>query len=109
MTAEQILFDAQMHKLETLKLPEQNIQGPEELEAYKLDKRNQFEEAIRRRKHHMGNWFKYANWEERLQEFKRCRSVYERALQVDYQCASLWLKYAEMEMRHKFINHARNV
>ncbi len=23
--------------------------------------------------------------------------------------SSLWLKYAEMEMRHKFINHAKNI
>lgn len=22
---------------------------------------------------------------------------------------SLWLKYVEMEMRHRFINHARNI
>ena len=35
--------------------------------------------------------------------------VYERALDVDYRNQSLWLKYADMEMRGKFINHARNV
>jgi len=28
---------------------------------------------------------------------------------VTYTNASVWLKYAEMEMRHRFINHARNV
>jgi hypothetical protein len=27
----------------------------------------------------------------------------------NYRGASLWLKYAEMEMTHKFVNHARNV
>ena len=52
--------------MQTIKMPVQNIQGKEELEAYKLDKRDEFEEAIRRRRHHMGNWMKYARWEERL-------------------------------------------
>ena len=37
------------------------------------------------------------------------RSVYERAVDVDYQNVNLWLKYAEMEMRHKNISHARNI
>lgn len=57
----------------------------------------------------MGHWIKYAVFEEGLQEFRRARSVYERALEVDYKNISVWLKYIEMEMRHKFINHARNV
>ncbi|VEL10380.1 unnamed protein product [Protopolystoma xenopodis] len=39
----------------------------------------------------------------------RSRSVYERALDTDYRNIGLWLKYAEMEMRHKQINHARNL
>ena len=37
------------------------------------------------------------------------RSVYERAIDVDHRNVTVWLKYAEMEMRHKQINHARNV
>lgn len=39
----------------------------------------------------------------------RARSVYERALDVDYKNHSLWLKYVEMEMKNRFINHARNL
>ena len=35
------------------------------------------------------------------------RSVYERALDIDYQNVNLWLKYAEMEMRHKNIQARR--
>jgi len=35
--------------------------------------------------------------------------VYERAVDVDHRSPSLWLKYAEMEMRNRFANHARNV
>jgi hypothetical protein len=38
-----------------------------------------------------------------------CRSIWERALEVDYRSLTLWLKYAEMEMKNKFVNHARNV
>lgn len=35
--------------------------------------------------------------------------MYERALQVNYRHLAFWLKYAEMEMRHRFVNHARNI
>jgi len=28
---------------------------------------------------------------------------------MDYKNHSLWLQFAEMEMRNKFVNHARNV
>ena len=52
---------------------------------------------------------KYAAWEESQNEFERARSVYERCLDVDYRNTTVWLKYAEMEMKHKMINHARNV
>ena len=44
-----------------------------------------------------------------MQEYRRARSVFERALEIDYKNVSLWLKYVEMEMKHKFVNHARNV
>jgi hypothetical protein len=35
--------------------------------------------------------------------------VYERALDVDHRNIGLWLKYTEMEMRNKQVNHARNL
>jgi len=44
-----------------------------------------------------------------LLEFRRARSIFERALEVDPSNIGVWMKYIEMEMRHKFINHARNV
>ncbi|KAG6405823.1 hypothetical protein SASPL_133417 [Salvia splendens] len=52
---------------------------------------------------------KYAKWEESQKDFKRSRSVWERALKVGYRDHTLWLKYADFEMKNKFINHARNV
>lgn len=44
----------------------------------------QFEDAIRKQREHIGNWMKYTTWEESQMEFERARSVYERALEVDY-------------------------
>ena len=35
--------------------------------------------------------------------------MFERAIEIEYKNPSIWLKYAEMEMKNKFINHARNV
>ena len=35
--------------------------------------------------------------------------MWERALDVNYNSVTVWLKYAEMEMRHRFVNHARNI
>ena len=41
--------------------------------------------------------------------FSGAGGVLPRARDVDHRSQSLWLKYAEMEMRNKFVNHARNV
>ncbi|CAK4071452.1 unnamed protein product [Aphanomyces euteiches] len=109
ITAEQILREAQERKEEAVKPSRRRITDVEELEEYRMSKRKTFETEIRRQRHHMGTWIKYAQWEETQHEFARARSVFERAIDVDYKNHSLWLKYAEMEMKHKFINHARNV
>lgn len=39
----------------------------------------------------------------------RARSIYERALDVEHRNITLWLKYAEMEMKNRQVNHARNI
>ena len=89
ITAEQIIKDPQMHQMDDIKLPAQPIMDATELEDYKRVKRIEFEDKIRRQKHHIGNWIKYAQWEERAGEFKRARSVFERALNIDYKNVSL--------------------
>ncbi|TMW61958.1 hypothetical protein Poli38472_009451 [Pythium oligandrum] len=109
ITAEQILQEAQDRKDDVLKPTRRRITDSEELNEYRMSKRKAFEDEIRRQRHHIGTWMKYATWEESQQEFKRARSIFERAIDVDYKNPTVWLKYAEMEMRHKFINHARNV
>lgn len=109
ITAEQILREAQERQEEAFKPTQRTIVDAEELADYRLNKRKEFETAIRQQRQHIGTWMKYAKWEESQQEFRRARSVYERAIDVEYTNPTIWLKYAEMEMRHKFINHARNV
>lgn len=58
-----------------------------------------FEDNIRKNRTLMVNWIKYAQWEESQQEIQRARSVFERGLDVDHRNITLWLKYAEMEMK----------
>jgi hypothetical protein len=52
--------------------------------------------ALLRQRMHMGNWMKYAAWEAGQKEWERARSVYERALDVDYKHQPIWLRYAEV-------------
>ncbi|KAI3859669.1 hypothetical protein MKX03_031183 [Papaver bracteatum] len=109
ITAEQILREARERQESEIRPPKQKITDPSELADYRLRKRKEFEDLIRRVRWNTSVWIKYAKWEESQKDFKRARSVWERALEVDYRNHTLWLKYAEVEMKNKFINHARNV
>ncbi|KAK7366694.1 hypothetical protein VNO80_08691 [Phaseolus coccineus] len=109
ITAEQILREARERQEAEIRPPKQKITDSTELGEYRLRKRKEFEDLIRRVRWNIGVWIKYAHWEESQKDFKRARSVWERALEVDYKNHTLWLKYAEVEMKNKFINHARNV
>jgi len=57
----------------------------------------------------IGVWIQYATWEEKMKEFERARSIFERALEIDHRNSALWIRYADFEIRNKFVNHARNV
>jgi len=109
ITAEQILREAHEHQEIAFKPPTQKITDPDELADYRMRKRKEYEDNIRRQRMNIGCWLKYAVWEASQKEFDRARSIYERALDVDYRNQTLWLKYAEMEMTNKFINMARNI
>jgi crooked neck len=63
-----------------------------------------FEDSIRRNRHAIPIWIKYAMWEETQLEFDRARSVWERSLEIDHRNTTIWLKYAEMEMRHRYVS-----
>ena len=69
----------------SLKRPHRDISDKDELIQYRISKRKSFEDEIRHQRHHLGTWMKYAEWEASQHEFQRARSVYERALDVDYQ------------------------
>ncbi|GMH39793.1 hypothetical protein BSKO_07691 [Bryopsis sp. KO-2023] len=111
ITAEQILREAKELQLEDeFKPPKQIITDPHELDEYRLRKRKEYEDLLRRvGRFNINIWVKYAQWEESQKDFRRARSVWERSLEISYSNVSIWLKYAEMEMRNRFINHARNV
>ncbi|KAJ3349495.1 Crooked neck-like protein 1 [Allomyces javanicus] len=109
ITAEQILREATDRAEPVHTVPAQKITDAEELHEYRFHKRKTFEDAIRRNKHHIAHWLKYAAWEESQKEFDRARSVFERVLEIDTRNPAIWIRYAEMEMRHKNINLARNL
>lgn len=109
ISAEQILREAADRQEQHILDPVVKIHDAEEYQAHVQSRRKHFEDNIRYRREHMGNWVKYARFEEDNKEFERSRSVFERALEVDHRSAELWLRYAEFEMRNEFVNRARNL
>ncbi|XP_068639478.1 uncharacterized protein [Aristolochia californica] len=109
ITAEQILREARERQEAEIRPPKQKITDATELADYRLRKRKEFEDLIRRVRWNMSVWLKYAQWEESQKDFDRARSVWERALEVDYRNPTIWLRYAAVEMKNKFVNRARNV
>ncbi|KAI9278918.1 hypothetical protein BDA99DRAFT_493443 [Phascolomyces articulosus] len=110
ITAEQILREAHDRRLEpTHSIPRQKISDLEELSEFRQRKRKDFEDNIRKNRLNVGNWIKYATWEESQMELQRARSVLERALDVEARNPAIWLRYVEMEMKNRNVNHARNL
>jgi crooked neck len=107
ITAEQILREATDAPIRQKGPSSIEFRDEADLNQYRMIKRKEFEDILRNHRYKIPVWIKYAKWEESQNEFRRVRSIYERALQVDYQNVSIWLKYIEMEISHKFINHAR--
>ena len=64
----------------------------DELAEYRLKKRKEFEDLIRRVYWNQSVWVKYALWEESQKDFARARSVWERALDQNHRALTLWLK-----------------
>ncbi|KAK2967473.1 hypothetical protein RJ640_000630 [Escallonia rubra] len=109
VTAEQILREARECQEAEIRPPKQKITNRTELADHRLRKRKAYEDSIHCARWNKSVWVKYAKQEESQKDFKRARSVWERALDVDYRDHTMWLKYASFEMKNKFINHARNV
>ncbi|KAI9778767.1 MAG: NineTeen Complex (NTC) component [Peltula sp. TS41687] len=109
ITAEQLLREAVDRQEPGLQAPTQRFADLEELHEYQGRKRKEFEDYVRRNRINMNNWMRYAQWELEQKEFKRARSIFERALDVDAKCIALWIRYIEAEMKTRNINHARNL
>jgi len=109
ISAEQLLREAVDRQDEKLKAPTQRFADLEELHEFQGRKRKEFEDYVRRNRINMNNWMRYAQWELEQKEFRRARSIFERALDVDSTSVVLWIRYAEAEMKNRNINHARNI
>lgn len=71
-----------------------------------------FENKIRRDRHQLGVWVRYALWEEGQggpDSGARARSIFERSLDVSPYHTPLWISYADFELRGKRLNLARNI
>lgn len=109
ITAEQLLREAVDRQDDKLKAPTQRFADLEELHDYQGRKRKEFEDYVRRNRINMNNWMRYAAWELEQKEYRRARSIFERALDVDSTSVVLWIRYIESEMKERNINHARNL
>ena len=109
ISAEQIIRESADRQEPHILDPVSKIHDAEEYQSFLSARRKHFEDNIRYRREHIGNWVKYARFEEENKEFERSRSVFERALEVEHRSGELWLRYAEFEMRNEFVNRARNI
>lgn len=109
ISAEQLLREAVDRQEPGLQAPTQRFADLEELHEYQGRKRKEFEDYVRRNRINMNNWMRYAAWELEQKEFRRARSIFERALDVDSTSVVLWIRYIEAEMKNRNINHARNL
>jgi len=87
ISAEQLLREARDRQIDTHAAapPRQHVADAEELADFCRSKRKEFEDKIRMQRQHIGTYIQYAAWEESQHEFERARSVFERALDMEYQ------------------------
>lgn len=109
ISAEQLLREAVDRQEPGLQAPTQRFADLEELHEFQGRKRKEFEDYVRRNRLNMNNWMRYAQWEIEQKEFRRARSIFERALDVDSTSVNLWIRYIDCEVKTRNINHARNL
>ncbi|KNG78683.1 RNA processing protein [Plasmodium falciparum IGH-CR14] len=108
ITAEQLINEA-LELEEVEHKVNYNLIDEEELNEYRINKRKEYEDKIRKRRYMISTYIKYGLWEIKQKDIERCRSIFERALNIDYTNKNLWLKYIEVELINKNINSARNL
>lgn len=110
ITAEQLLREAAALQSDEVRTGTgRRMVDEDELNEYRVRKRKQFEDSLRRRRTAMNIWTSYALWEAAQNDFRRARSVFERALEVDEKNVEIWKKYLDMEEQNGFVNSARNL
>lgn len=110
VTSSDILQSANQIRQSTFKRPKQTIQDLDELRLFQLTKRKEYEQQLNKNRLNFGQWMRYAKWEiEHNHDFKRFRSIMERALEVNVQHVPFWVRYIETELLYKNVNHARNL
>lgn len=110
VTSSDILQEANQIRQSTFKRPQLTIQDLDELRSYQLTKRKEYEQQLNKNRLNFGQWIRYAKWEiDHNHDFKRARSIMERALEVNVQHVPFWVRYIEIELLHKNVNHARNL
>lgn len=109
-TSGDILVEAHQLRQTNFTRPQQGIQDIEELRLYQNAKRREYEQHLNKNRLNYRQWMRYAKWEvDDNHDFRRARSVMERALEVNVQHVPFWVRYVELELSHKNVNHARNV
>lgn len=110
VTSAEILAEAHDIKQTDFKKPSLTIQDLDELRLFQLAKRRDYEQQLNKNRLNYGQWMRYAKWEiDHNNDFKRARSIFERALEVNVQHVPFWVRYIELELLHKNVNHARNL
>merc|ERR1711971_982315 len=98
ITAEQLLREAKERQLEIVPAPpKQKIQDADELADYRMRKRKEHEDALRKNRTNMTTWMKYAKWEENQDQVNHARNLWDRAVTIQPRANQLWLKYTYME------------
>ncbi|CAH8389536.1 unnamed protein product [Eruca vesicaria subsp. sativa] len=108
ITAEQLLREARERQESQILPPQQNITDSAELSDYKLNRRKEFEDRIRRPGQPIQVWLNYARWEESQKDYARARSVWERALRKDYKNHELETFWTEPS-RYQETERARDI
>lgn len=110
ISAADILIDAHDSRAALHARPQQTIQDLEELRLFQLAKRKDYEQQLNKNRLNFPQWMRYAKWElEHNHDFRRFRSIMERALEVDAKHVPFWVRYIELELLHQNVNHARNL
>ncbi|KAH8582602.1 crooked neck HAT repeats [Cryptosporidium sp. chipmunk genotype I] len=86
-----------------------DFRGIDELEDYRIRKRKEFEDSIRRKRWKISLYLSYAKWESLQNNIQNSRSILERGILVNYENVRIWRDYVKLEITNGNINNARNL